>query len=136
MIEFTAKIRATYPLTVETPLDIASALHDLAERHDYVTIRVSAPRKPRTTGYRSQNHRLNGFIQQICVATGNDFGAVKDVVKLRAISRGYPFTTFKGITVPQSEADCSTIECGLLIDEVEALAAEEGIVLREYEEEL
>lgn len=134
MIEFTARILSTSPFSVDVPAGYAAAVHDLAERHDTAMVRILAPRRRRTTGERSQNHRLNGFIQQICVATFNDFQAVKEVVKMRAISRGYPFKTFRGITVPQSEADSSTVECAMLIAEVEQLAAEEGITLVEYED--
>lgn len=134
MIEFTARVLSTAPLTIDAPDWVRGEIHNLAERYDALAFKASSPRRKRTTGERSQNHRLNGFIQQICVETGNDFRAVKEVVKLRAIGRGYPFKTFHGVTVPQSEADCSTVECSLLIEEVEQLAAEEGIVLREYEE--
>lgn len=131
MIEFTAQIVSTSPLTLDAPDWARSMIHDFAESHDAAFVRIMAQRKPRTTGYRSQNAHLNGHIQTICVATYNDFDSVKMVVKMRAISRGYPFSTYHGITVPKSEADASTTECALLIDEVHQLAAEEGINLHE-----
>jgi len=134
MIEFTGRVLSTSPFSVDVPAGYGPALQSLALKHGILTVRVSEVRKRRTTGERSQNHRLNGFIQQICVETGNDFHAVKEVVKLRAISRGYPFDTFNGVTIPRSEADSSTVECSLLIAEVEQLAAELEIRLVEYEE--
>ena len=133
MIEFTARILSTSPFSVDVPAGYGAAIHALAERHDTAMVRISAPRRRRTTGERSQSHHLNGHVQTIAMETGNDFEAVKQVVKLRAISMGYPFKTYHGITVPQSEADASTVECALLIDAVHQLAAEEGIVLVEYD---
>lgn len=133
MIEFTAKIVTTSPLSLDVPEWARGVLHDFAEKHDTATVRILPVRKARTTGERSQSHHLNGHVQTIAMETGNDFQAVKEVVKMRAISMGYPFKTYHGITVPQSEADASTVECALLIDAVHQLAAEEGIVLVEYD---
>lgn len=130
MIEFTAKVLATNPLTIEVPAGMRKAVAYEAAK-GWATVKLSRPRRPRTTGWHSQSHHLNGHIQQICVETGNDFDAVKSVVKMRAISRGYPFHTFQGIAIPQSEAQSSVEECALLIDEVHQLAAELGISLRE-----
>jgi len=135
MIDFTARILSTAPLTIDAPEWVRGMVHDLCERYDVLSFRVSAPRRKRTTGERSQNHHLNGHVQTICVETGNDFEAVKQVVKLRAVAMGYPFQTFHGVTVPKSEADASTVECGILIEAVHQLAAEEGIALKEYDDE-
>lgn len=88
--------------------------------------------RPRTTGPRSQNRRLNGFIQQVAEDTGDDFDSVKMHVKRMAISRGYPFKTNRwGEVVPKSERRSTVEECALLIDTVQQVAAELGIVLRE-----
>ena len=88
--------------------------------------------KLRTTGEKSQSHRLNGFIQQICEATGNDFDAVKDYLKRKAIGRGLRYETAPdGVLVPISETRMTTIEIGYVIAEAEQLAAEEGIWLYE-----
>jgi len=94
----------------------------------------------RTTGRKSQNHNLNGGIQQICEETGNDFDDVKRYIKFRAIRRGYPikkdsngnpmYSIANGDPIPESETKASTIECGYLIDELQCLAAELGIALR------
>ena len=64
--------------------------------------------------------------------TGESFEAVKMHVKVEAISRGYPYYTSRwGDTVPQSEAEASVEECSLLIEQIQQLAAELGIMLRE-----
>lgn len=89
-------------------------------------------RRPRTTGPRSQCNRLNGFVQQVAMDTGDDFDSVKAHVKHLAISRGYPFVTTKwGEVVPKSEAKATVEESALLIETVEQVAAELGIALRE-----
>jgi len=135
MIEFQGRVLSTSPFSVDVPKGYGPALQSLALKHGVVTVRVSEVRKRRTTGERSQSHHLNGHVQTIAMETGNDFEAVKSVVKLRAIAMGYPFKTYRGITVPKSEADCTTKECALLIDAVHQLAAEEGIVLVEYDDD-
>lgn len=98
-----------------------------------VTIRT--PTKPRTTGWRSQNHRINGFIQQISMYSGMDFETLKVYFKKKALTRGYPFETDPdGDAVPYSEARIDTVQASYLINEIEQFAAENDITLKEYEE--
>lgn len=134
-VEMTTRIESTTDrtITLAIPTGMADQVRAVLKRckAGYMTLHLSTPRRPRSTGYGSANHHLNGHIQQICQATGNDFSMVKHVVKCRAVRRGYPFQTLQGVVVPQSEADASTEECALLIDEVHQLAAEEGIALTE-----
>ena len=93
---------------------------------------MAKPRKPRTTGEKSQNHHLNGHVQQICIATGNTFDSVKRAVKMRAVDMGLPFTTLpNGDIDPMSEADMSTDQCALAIEASHQIAAEWGILLIE-----
>jgi hypothetical protein len=116
-----------------------NALLDKAEaKHNgYINVSIELPRRPRTTGERSQNRALNGYIQQICEETGNDFGVVKTEIKHRALRRGYPFLEKNGIIMRDiygremgiSEADSSVEECGLLIEEAIQLASELDIKL-------
>ena len=100
-------------------------------KNDYCRCRLSPPRKPRTTGEKSQNHHLNGHIQQICVETGNSFDHVKIAVKLRAVEMGFPFRTIAGQIIPYSETETDTAQCGILIESAHIIAAELGIFLRE-----
>ena len=88
--------------------------------------------RKRTTGDASQNHHINGHVQQICAATGNSFSAVKDRMKELAIDRGYPIETLPdGSVKPQSEAGLNTVEAGYLIDTIHQFAAEWNIKLIE-----
>jgi len=110
-------------------------------QNDYFDIEFSNPRKPRTTGPDSQNHKFNGIIQQIAEDTGNDFADLKLFIKRRAFRRGLPYRTRPDGSVvyslvdeeplPISEADMSTIECSWCIEEAIILAGELGIILKE-----
>lgn len=105
----------------------------------YFTVTIENVKKPRTTGIHSQNHHLNGHIQQICEETGNSFEVVKEEVKIRAVKQGYPMLERGGGPVVDmfgrvrgiSERDCSTEECALLIEEAHMLAAEMNVILQE-----
>ena len=109
-----------------------------ADRFDLV---LSTMRRKRSTGPWSQNHRLNGHCAQIANETGQDFDAVKLYVKRMAIARGLRlktkpngeplFSITDGEPVPISEADMTSEECSWVIEEVNILAAELGIILRE-----
>lgn len=85
----------------------------------------------RTTGWKSQNHAINGYCQQIAMSTGQDFGTVKLMVKLRAVDMGYPFETYRTYILPKSEASADTKEASLLIDATHMIAAELNIILKE-----
>ena len=96
-------------------------------------VEISKPRKPRTTGERSQNHHLNGHCQQLAQETGNDFDTVKYAVKYRAIPGGYPYDTMGDLVVPWSESRVDTVQCAVAIVEAHRLADELGIKLIEEE---
>lgn len=105
-----------------------------------VEVTIRPQRKARSTGEKSQNKHLNGHIQQICQETGNDFQDVKEYIKSRAVSMGYPMLTKPDgqiIVNPYgeprgiSEADSNTEECAILIEVAHMLASEYGIVLKE-----
>jgi hypothetical protein len=114
---------------------------DSTESGKYYCVSVSRPRKPRSTGPHSQNHRLNGFISQFCQSTGNDKEDIKLYVKRKAMRRGLPMLTNEkgdivyskvdGEPLPISEADMSSEECSWCIAEIEQLAAECGVHLVE-----
>jgi hypothetical protein len=139
-------LHRTTALNFEPPTDPVAfaALKDLvnlsrAKHGDYYRISLQIPYKKRTTGYKSQNHKLNGGIMALCEWSGQDFAEIKMLIKERALKRGYPPQTDEdgeiivnrrtGIPLPKSESDCSTVECALLIDELEQLAAEMEFVL-------
>ena len=94
------------------------------------TMKEKRPR--RTTGEKSQNHHLNGHVQQIAMETGAGFDDIKSYIKREAVAMGYPFVTLaNGDILPKSEADSDTAECALLIESAHVVAADNGIILRE-----
>ena len=108
-----------------------------------VQITIEPPFRPRTTGYKSQNHALNWIIQVICQETGQDFQTTKEYIKSKAVEMGYPMLTRKRMEKGQiveevitdwygnprgiSEADSSVEQCSILIDCAIMLATELGI---------
>ena len=114
----------------------AALVQRLQKKRVYqVYLKMDYPRRPRTTGDLSQNHHLNGHIAQIIKVTGDEFDDCKAEIKGRALKRGYPFRTDSwGNVVPQSEADCSTVECAMLIEEAHDLAAFCGVRRKETED--
>ena len=110
-------------------------------------VTLESPFRPRTTGVGSQNHAINGIIQQICIETGQEFASTKEYIKSRAVEMGYPMLTKKVMKNGQiveevvtdwygnprgiSEADSSVEECSILIDCAIRIATEDlGIVLK------
>ena len=88
--------------------------------------------KLRTTGPKSQSHKANGYIQQICYITGEDFDVMKAWLKRKSIRRGTPFATDRdGEPVAMSEVKMSTVQIQPFIDEIVQFAAEENIWLYE-----
>lgn len=100
--------------------------------NDFVLVTIQRPKKPRTTGYKSQNHHLNGHILQICNHTGNDYETVKYAVKMIAVEQfGYPSQMIAGHILPKAERYTDTAECALLIEASHYLAADLGMILTE-----
>jgi len=129
-------------ISFEVPRAYAKELGELFTKSpEKMDVELSTPKRKRTTGYRSQNHRFNSHIQQIANETGNDFADVKLYVKRKAFARGLPFATkangeiiyslVDGEPMPISESAMDTVQCSWCIEEVNILAAEMGIVLSE-----
>lgn len=112
----------------------------------FLNVTLEEPFRPRTTGYKSQNHALNWIIQVICQETGQDFQTTKEYIKSKAVEMGYPMLTRKRMEKGQiieevvtdwygnprgiSEADSSVSECSILIDSAMMLDSELGIVVK------
>ena len=74
------------------------------------------------------NALLHTLIQQICNESGDDLLDMKHEIKMRAIKRGYPFTTgVLGNIKPKKSSECNTVELNLLIDECYEVGAFLGI---------
>ncbi len=119
------------------PISCEDAFYSMREqlkkkRVNQVYVKIGYPRKPRTTGDKSQSHHFNGHVAQIAAHTGNSFDDEKMWLKREAISMGYPFhTTSHGDVIPESEANASTVECSYLIDTAHRIASDLGITLKE-----
>jgi hypothetical protein len=98
----------------------------------FVTIALTLPRRPRTTGPGSQSAHFHGHCQTIAEETGAGFDAVKAHMKRLAVDRGYPFDTLPdGSIAPKSEADASVEDAVLLIETTHQFADEYSIRLVE-----
>ena len=116
----------------------------LESKAGYLSIDITLPKRPRTTGERSQNRAINGYIQQICEYTGNEFNDVKMYCKNRAMKRGYPwmmtsegeviYSLQTGEPMPESETKISVEQASMLIEEIVQLASELNFRLKEHED--
>lgn len=119
--------------------EMRAVMHEIDDAGKQVHVLIEAEKKRRSTGYKSQNHHLNGHIQQIAMCTGQPFEDIKKYVKQKAIGMGYPMLMRFGQPVtdlwgnPQgiSEADSTTEQCALLIEATHMLASELDIILQE-----
>ena len=136
MIDFTERFRVQIGfITFRIPDGFQGAIDSLAEKNERLTVSISKPRKPRTTGPKSQNSHAFGHCSQIARETGHELYEIEYIAKVRAIKRGYPVSTCLGVQVVKSQKDIDTVECGYLIDEYHAIAAENNIRLIETGEQ-
>jgi hypothetical protein len=148
MIEFKAAILSTTPLSVRAPAMYDGELSAMAERYDEVVIRVSAPHKPRTTGYRSENSHTHGHYADIAEQLSNDDvtytpDEIGRALKIMAMKEGFweaKKDVFGGAVMnpitkalePMSEADSSTAQSAKLIEYIHYWAAMNQLWLTEY----
>ena len=121
-------------ISFELPIPYRAVFWAMVEKAktDFWNVKISRPKCPRTVGYKSQNHHINGHVQQICIETGNTFSAVKERMKELAIGMGYPVETLPdGSVEPISESEIDTVQAGYLIDTIHIFCAEYGIRLIE-----
>jgi len=115
-----------------------SVLHQraLERRLSQLYVKVDLPKKPRTTGHRSQNAHAWGHARTIAEYTGDYDNEVMGEAKRRAVSWGYSTKVDSfGNTVPISEKDANSTEYRYVIEELHKIASDMGIQLVEYEEE-
>lgn len=117
-------------LEIIVPRDYLEGLRK-ATANGWASVSIEPPRRPRSTGPKSQNNRANGFLRQIACATGNEFAAVEAACKLRALDQGYPVEKVFCQWVAKSQADLTVEECARWIETIEQVAAEEGVALKE-----
>jgi hypothetical protein len=102
----------------------------LGKLKGWVQVTLTRPGKPRTTGWKSQNHHVNGHCQQISHETGCSFEAVK--MRMKELTPGWQMDTMPdGSAYPKSEGEATTVEAAALIETIHAFAAEYQIILIE-----
>lgn len=122
---------------LKIPDDFKQTFHDLIDfcnnkRCGYMRLVLSPPFKHRSTGEKSQNHHINGHVQQITNYTGEEFDRIKEEAKRRAFKRGYPKRIdLFGNTVPVSETVIDSEQAGYLIESLHEIADFLNIKLRE-----
>ena len=123
---------------IEIPESYRDAWRELAskpsvKKSHQLYVQLGPPRRPRTTGYRSQNTHIHGHAQQIAEHTGDYVDDVIAEAKRRAVAVGYPTRENSfGHIVPVSEREASTAEAALLIDELHHIASDLNVRLKEY----
>ena len=95
----------------------------------YLTVDFSLPHKPRSVGWKSQNHHLWGHAAQIGEHLGYDRREV--VYIIAEMTNGWPMAEYKGKMVPKSESGISSAVAVEAIEVAHRIAAENGIVLIE-----
>jgi hypothetical protein len=119
-------------LVVKIPAAFRQAVLDLMgrswERHGgYVKLGIDTPFRPRTRRGQGKFHALISYLAPLIDMS---FDECKMFVKMEATAIGYPVkTVVKGKrvqTMPQSEADASTVHEHLLIETALKVGAESG----------
>ena len=99
----------------------------------HISIRMDSPRRPRSTGWKSQSHHLHGHIRQLCEPTGYTMAEMKQIVKEDTSSWPVEFKKFRGKrrTLYASEADISVEVCAEAIEICHRIAADLNVRLIE-----
>jgi hypothetical protein len=102
----------------------------------YLTLRLSLPHRPRSTGWKSQNAHLHGHIRQLCEPTGYTMSEMKQIIKEDTPSWPVEYKEFRGKrrAVYASEADISMEVASEAIEICHVVAADLGVRLQEGEE--
>lgn len=97
----------------------------------FVSISIDRPYKPRTTGEGSQNNLFWVIATAIANEIGEDVKEVEADLKMRAISKGYPYDVSKitGQPKPWSMKRVNTVQMSYLIDTAYEVCAFLEIVL-------
>ena len=128
-------------LVVNIPRGYEAAVMMLTERsrakhNGYMTVKIDTPHRPRTTGWKSQNHHLRGHVRQLCDYTGYTMSEMMQLIKEDTPSWPVTYKDFRGEKrmVHVSEADISVEVASEAIEICHLYAAENGCKLRETSE--
>ncbi len=145
VIQFTTKVRSLGALSWHSGSDISFAkpkdmtpLAVLLEKAEakcggYVSLRLDLPHRPRTTGWKSQNHHLRGHVRQLCGYTGFTMQEMMQAIKEECPNWPVDFKEFRGKrrTVYASEADINVEICSEAIEITHRIAADLAVRLVE-----
>lgn len=106
-------------------------VHHIEKKGGWYRLKISLPKRNRSTGPGSQNHHLWGHIQAIAAETGNSPNIVHECLKIRAMEMGYSFVVLGDTAVPIGERDATVEDCAMLIEAAHQLAAEFDVKLKE-----
>jgi hypothetical protein len=122
-------------LTLDVPTSLDETVRVFSDklRGGPAVIQLKKWYQSRTTGWKSQNHHINGHIAQLSQETAVDFDTLKLYLKNKAITRGYPYDILDDCVYPWSETRIDSLQASFLIDEIHQFAAERGIQLIEEE---
>ena len=142
----TTKAQYHDKLYIVIPRDFGPSVVSLLERAErlhggFVTITIGTPKRPRTTGPRSQNSKVWGMCSDISThfeQNGIEMEAQKvyEAMKRMAVQEGYPtrFNPIDGIEEPESQSRVSVEQDQILINTIQRFADENSIPLTEYDE--
>ena len=117
-------------------LDLAARIKKRGAHQMY--IKLGLPRKPRSTGYRSQNTHVHGHASQIAESVGESKSKIiADAVSLASGQLGEDFPTYvdyKGDRVLCSEPEWDSRTAAVVIDKLHDIAGVCGVTLKEHHE--
>lgn len=145
---FTAKATLTGGLLIHLPKGYEGTITQLLTKAEklhggYITVTIGTPKRPRSTGPRSQNSKVWGMVADIAewfTAMGSDDidnNRIYEAMKRMAIAEGYPtrFNPVDGIEEPESQSRVSVEQDQILINVIQRFADENSIPLTDYDEQ-
>ena len=130
-------VRLNYEQKIQVD-KIMKSSHD--KNNGYLTTTIELPRRPRTTGEKSQNNYYWKLIAYIAEYTGSDSGYIHSIIKSLAVGRGYPqkiegdkklFLPFTDMPEGKPFRDASVEEAIILIECAESQCIDLGINIEE-----
>jgi hypothetical protein len=99
----------------------------------YLAVRLDLRHRPRSTGWKSQNHHIRGHARQLCEYTGYTMSEMMQAIKEDTPSWPVEFREFRGKQRKfyASEADISMEVCAEAIEICHRTAFDLGVVLIE-----
>lgn len=145
---FTTKATLTGGLLIHLPKGYEGTITQILAKADkmhggYIAVTLGTPKRPRSTGPRSQNSKVWGMVADIAEwfqSMGSDDidnNRIYEAMKRMSIPEGYPtrFNPVDGIEEPESQSRVSVEQDQILINVIQRFADENSIPLTEYTRE-